>query len=169
MVLEAAINGAADALVSFNRQDFGPVPARSVRIGASRFTSSASDSAPDGAPKRDSLVADNLWCAARGNRTGRACVAEDDEGAGTGDDAAVVREVRVARHPEGGRSAGGVPDLLVEHRSQNRRAFCSHSPERGHPSLISSLSFVIVSSHTSAAASQPAAGTFVPQPAWVPR
>ena len=28
MVLEAAINGAADALVSFNRQDFGPVPAR---------------------------------------------------------------------------------------------------------------------------------------------
>ena len=28
MVLEAAINGAADALGSFNRQDFGPVPAR---------------------------------------------------------------------------------------------------------------------------------------------
>ena len=28
MVLEAAINGAADALVTFNRQDFGQVPAR---------------------------------------------------------------------------------------------------------------------------------------------
>ena len=50
------------------------------------------------------------------------------------------------RPPSGGgrRSAGGVPDLLVEHRSQNRRAFCSHSPEKGPPSFISSLSFVIV-------------------------
>ena len=28
MVLEAAINGAADALVTFNRQDFGRAPAR---------------------------------------------------------------------------------------------------------------------------------------------
>ena len=28
MVLEAAINGTADALVTFNRQDFGQVPAR---------------------------------------------------------------------------------------------------------------------------------------------
>ena len=28
MVLEAAINGGADALVSFNRQDFGQAPAR---------------------------------------------------------------------------------------------------------------------------------------------
>ncbi len=28
MVLEAAINGAADALVTFNRQDFGQAPAR---------------------------------------------------------------------------------------------------------------------------------------------
>ena len=28
MVLEAAINGRADALVSFNRQDFGQIPAR---------------------------------------------------------------------------------------------------------------------------------------------
>ena len=28
MVLDAAINGAADALVTFNRQDFGQVPGR---------------------------------------------------------------------------------------------------------------------------------------------
>lgn len=28
MVLDAAINGAADALVTFNRQDFGQAPAR---------------------------------------------------------------------------------------------------------------------------------------------
>ncbi len=28
MALDAAINGAADALVTFNRQDFGQVPAR---------------------------------------------------------------------------------------------------------------------------------------------
>ena len=28
MVLEAAINGGADALVTFNRKDFGQVPAR---------------------------------------------------------------------------------------------------------------------------------------------
>ena len=28
MVLDAAINGAADALVTFNRRDFGPAPAR---------------------------------------------------------------------------------------------------------------------------------------------
>jgi len=28
MVLEAAVNGQADALVTFNRRDFGPVPER---------------------------------------------------------------------------------------------------------------------------------------------
>ena len=28
MVLDAAINGAADVLVTFNRQDFGQAPAR---------------------------------------------------------------------------------------------------------------------------------------------
>ena len=28
MVLDTAVNGAADALVTFNQQDFGPVPAR---------------------------------------------------------------------------------------------------------------------------------------------
>ena len=49
------------------------------------------------------------------------------------------------------------------------RQHAQGSPAHAGMDPMSSLSFVIVSSHTSAAASQPAAGTFVTQPAWVPR